>query len=73
MTTLVTIKNNGPGRVNVNEVETQAARKDVLIQSHTVPIGAEVTVHVWGANRFLYVLETNDVDTPEDKLTGETE
>lgn len=64
MTTSVTIKNNGPYRVNVNEVDV--VREDAkTVQSHTLEIGGEVTLNLWGAHRYLNILETNDVDTPD--------
>lgn len=66
MTTSVTVKNHGPGRVNVNEVEPISPiieGKERTINSHTLDVGAEVTLHVWGIHHYLCILETNDVDS----------
>ncbi len=76
MTTSVTIKNNGPYRVNVNETEIPEGERmkgtERLVQSHTLEVGAEVTLRLYGAFRFITVIETNDVDTaaPEGHARG---
>lgn len=70
MTTSVTIKNNGPYRVNVNEVESvlpPREGKQRTINSHTLAVGAEITV-IWSNQHYLCVIETNDADTPEETL-----
>ena len=69
MTTSVTIKNHGRYRVNVNEVQVITAREEKTVASHTLAAGAEVTLNVWGAQHYLCILETNDVDTPEEKMS----
>lgn len=74
MTTRVTVKNYGPHRVNVNEVEIpegeRMADKQRLAQFHTLGVGEEVELHIWGAFRFLQVIETDDVDTPKPEMTN---
>ncbi len=69
MTTSVTIKNNGPYRVNVNSVDVShsdnAPDNTKTVKSQTLAIGEETTLHLWGGDRYLNVIETNDVDTPE--------
>lgn len=67
MTTSVTIKNNGPHRVNVNEVEPVGPAifgDERTVQSHTLAANAEVTLNIWGRHHYLCVIETNDIDTP---------
>jgi len=66
MTTSVTIKNNGKHRVNVNEIEPVGPKmegKERTTTSHTLEVGQEVTLNVWGENHYLCILETNDIDT----------
>jgi hypothetical protein len=74
MTTSVTIKNNGPYRVNVNEVEPVEGRRlegaEQTVNSHCLAVGEEITLNLWGANHYLCVIETNDVDTPAEKLAA---
>lgn len=68
MTTSVTITNNGPARINVNEIEPvgpKMADKRQTVQAHTLEMGQSVTIHVWGDDHYLCVLETNDVDSAE--------
>lgn len=69
MTTSVTIKCNGPGRINVNELEPIEGRER-LVSSRTLNVGSEKTFNVWGIHRYLRVSETNDVDTPPERLTS---
>ena len=70
MTTSVKITNNGPLRVNVNEVEPDGPRmagKEKTVQSHTLFPGDERTIIIWGDKHYLCVIETNDVDTDDSK------
>jgi|HubBroStandDraft_3_1064219.scaffolds.fasta_scaffold08076_11 hypothetical protein len=67
MTTSVTIKNDGPDRINVNEVDRLPRAQGRTAFSHTLAVGEQVTLKVWGANRYLCVLETDDTDTVIDK------
>jgi len=71
MTTSVTIKNNGKHRVNVNEIEPvgpRFAETQRTVNSHTLGVGEEVTINIWGEQHYLAILETNDVDTPPETL-----
>ena len=63
MTTSVIIKNDGPGRININEVDRLPRDQERTNFSHTLAVGEEINLRVWGANRYLCILETNDVDT----------
>ena len=60
MTLSVTVKNNGPYRANVNEVERLPGDEYRTAQSHTLEVGQEVTLNIWGIHRHLTVLETDD-------------
>ena len=62
MTTTVKIKNNGPDRINVNEVDRLPRDQERTASSHTLAVGEEIELRVWGANRYLCVLETDDTD-----------
>jgi hypothetical protein len=69
MTTSVTIKNQGPGRINVNEIEPDGPAmggKERTFSFQTLDVGDEVTLNVWGHQHYLTILETNDVDTAHD-------
>jgi hypothetical protein len=70
MTTSVTI-NNGPLRVNVNQVEPGgplASGKEKTVATQTLAKGAETTLNLWGHHHYLNVIETNDMDTPNENL-----
>ena len=60
MTTTVKIKNNGPDRINVNEVDRLPRDQERTASSHTLAVGEEIELRVWGANWYLCVLETDD-------------
>ena len=60
MTTSVTIRNNGLYPVNVNEVEPIspiAKGEERTVQSHSLGVGEEITLNVWGIHHYLCVIE----------------
>jgi hypothetical protein len=71
MTTSVTIKNNGPHRVNVNEVEPVSPiikGNERTVNSHTLGMGHEITLNLWGIHRYICIIETDDTDTSAEVL-----
>jgi hypothetical protein len=66
MTTSVTIMNNGPHRIIVNEVESiwSDEKKEATIKNHSLGVGAEVKLDVVARRYYLCIIEATDVDAP---------